>query len=138
MIWKRSKHVRAFLSVLMWTFYTKILLYIKVHYLVCKIQWIKMHGETVKLDVILWSLLSHCKITLHLYKPAMNFDGGSYLGRRHRVTLRTSSWGQFPSICRCVLTCPLIGVGLTDSCAKCNLLPLLIKCCLVSKNKTLD
>ena len=48
MIWIRSKHVGAFLSVLIWTFETNILLHIKVHQLVCEIQWIKMHGETVK------------------------------------------------------------------------------------------
>jgi len=64
-------------------------------------------------------------ITLHLYKLAMDFVGGKYLGWRQRSTLRKSSWGQFFQYrSLCISTCPMNGVETTDSCATCSLLPL--------------
>jgi hypothetical protein len=36
----------------------------------------------------------HYSITLRRYQLVVNFDGKTFLGRKSRITLRTSSWDQ--------------------------------------------
>ena len=69
MIWIRSKHAGAFLSVLMWTFYTNILLYIEVHCWCVKFSELKC---TVKQWNSVSRLLVSCKIQ---YYPIVSCSG---------------------------------------------------------------
>jgi len=39
-------------------------------------------------------LHAHYSITLRCYQLMVNFDGRTFLGRKSRITLRTSSWDQ--------------------------------------------